>query len=136
MTLNKNTTRHRDWPTPTTTKCLTFCFVLKNMLSYIISLKLMGQIQWNFTGRFLWLPSTKCQSSTITTTTTKWPTSWFALKHLLWNCQANFNKTLQESSLHDSLQKMQLGVEIDQQQQQQQQNDRLVNLQFLNRILG
>ena len=29
---------------------------------------------------------------------------------------------------------MQLGVEID--QQQQQQNDRLVNLQFLNRILG
>jgi len=30
---------------------------------------------------------------------------------------------------------MQLGVEIDQ-QQQQQQNDRLVNLQFLNRILG
>ena len=32
---------------------------------------------------------------------------------------------------------MQLGVEIDQQQQQQQQqNDRLVNLQFLNRILG
>jgi len=29
---------------------------------------------------------------------------------------------------------MQLGVEID--HQQQQQNDRLVNLQFLNRILG
>ena len=57
VTLYKNTTRRHDWPT--TTKCLTSCFALKNIFSEIISLKLMGQIQWNFMHGKLTLPSTK-----------------------------------------------------------------------------
>ena len=55
VTLYKNTTRGHAWSTTTATKWLTSCFALKT------SLKLLFQIQGNFTGTCLGWPSTKIQ---------------------------------------------------------------------------